>query len=137
MTPRDVIAGAERSVAQDLARSIREVLGEDLVGIYLSGSAATGGFDTDVSDLDLVAVTAAPADRIDLAGLKAMHGEFIRERLDWVDRIEAVYVGRVTLASFRTSTDSMAVISPGEPFHIRSDAPVRWLQNWYLIREDG
>jgi hypothetical protein len=29
------------------------------------------------------------------------------------------------------------VISPGEPFHVRDDRPVLWLQNWFLVREFG
>lgn len=128
---------SERRVAEALAASIQGMLGNDLVGIYLSGSMVTGGFDPGVSDLDLVVVTAIEADRIDLAGLERMHREFVQQRPDWSDRIEAVYIGHRTLRSFRTSTDRLAVISPGEPLHLRDDAAMLWLQNWYLIRETG
>ena len=31
----------------------------------------------------------------------------------------------------------MAVISPGEPFHLRAEPPIEWVQNWYLVRETG
>jgi hypothetical protein len=31
----------------------------------------------------------------------------------------------------------LAVISPGEPFHLRDDPVVAWVQNWYLVRETG
>jgi hypothetical protein len=41
------------------------------------------------------------------------------------------------LGSFRTSAARLAVISPGEPFHLRDERVVEWLQNWYLIRETG
>ena len=37
--------------------SIRGVLGERLVGLYLYGSLVTGDFDYDISDLDLLAAT--------------------------------------------------------------------------------
>jgi hypothetical protein len=47
------------------------------------------------------------------------------------------YVGRATLEAFRTSPGSLAVISPGEPFHVRDDRVAEWLQNWYLLRETG
>ncbi len=113
------------------------MLGDDLVGVYLCGSAVTGGFDPGVSDLDLVVVTTEPADRVDLRGLAVMHRMFVRRRPEWTDRVEAVYVGRNTLQSFRTSTDHLAVISPGEPFHVRDEAAALWLQNWYLMREAG
>jgi hypothetical protein len=28
-------------------------------------------------------------------------------------------------------------MSPGEPFHLRTERPIEWLQNWYLLREQG
>jgi hypothetical protein len=97
----------------------------------------SGGFDPGVSDVDLIAVTAADADRIDLVGLERMHGEVVDRHPEWMDRIEVVYVGRDALQSFRSSPSSLAVISPGEPFHLRDEPLIDWLQNWWLIRETG
>jgi hypothetical protein len=120
-----------------LTDAIRGVLGDDLVGLYLYGSAVTGGFDAGVSDLDLAAVTGPEVAALDLAGLERMHDRFEEERPEWSNRVEVVYIGQSTLASFRTSTGSLAAINPGEPFHIRDDRAVEWLQNWYLVRETG
>jgi hypothetical protein len=120
-----------------LVSEIQGVLGDDLVGLYLYGSAVTGGFDAAVSDLDLVAVTAHEIDEIDLSGLERMHDRFADQNPGWRSRIEVVYIGRATLASFRTSDGPLAVISPGEPFHVRDDRAAAWLQNWYLVREIG
>ena len=38
---------------------IQEILGEKLAGLYLFGSLALGDFDRGISDLDLLAATAA------------------------------------------------------------------------------
>ena len=127
----------EREPLDALLSGLREVLGEELVAVYLYGSFVTGGFDAGVSDLDLVAVTAEDPERIDLDGLERMHADLAAARPEWADRIEVVYVGREALASFRTSRGRLAVISPGEPFHVRDERPGAWLQNWYLIRETG
>ena len=124
-------------VLEDIAASIHTVLGGDLVAIYLYGSYVSGGFDPGVSDLDLVAVTSAEVEEIDLAGLEQMHDDLISRHPEWDDRIEVVYVGRVTLEAFRTSHGRLAVISPGEPFHVREDRAAEWVQNWYLARETG
>lgn len=124
------------SLLQTLVSNIRAVLGRDLVGIYLYGSAASGDFDPGVSDLDLVAVTTPEVEGIDLAGLDRMQLDIVRRNPAWSDRLEIVYIGRTTLRSFRTSGGSLAVISPGEPFHVVGDA-ADWLQNWYLVRETG
>jgi len=127
----------DEAVLRELVATVHGVLGGDLVGLYLYGSSVSGGYDAGVSDLDLVAVCAVEVERLDLAGLDQMHRDFVAARPDWADRIEVVYVGRDVLASFRTSRGRLAVVSPGEPFHLRDERPAAWLQNWYLVRESG
>ena len=117
--------------------AIHAVLGDELVGVYLYGSYVSGGFDPGVSDLDLVAVTSTEPEAIDLEGLGRVHDAFVSMNPDWTDRLEIVYISKAALSSFRTSAARLAVISPGEPFHLRDDRVVEWLQNWYLIRETG
>lgn len=121
---------------ETLVSDVRAVLDGDLVGIYLYGSGVSGGFDAGVSDLDLVVVTSAEVEAIDLAGLEQVQLDIVSRNPEWSDRLEIVYIGRTTLQSFRTSGGSLAVISPGEPFHVVGDV-ADWLQNWYLVRETG
>jgi predicted nucleotidyltransferase len=125
------------TLLDELVADVHDVLGADLVAIYLYGSYVSGGYDPGVSDLDLVAVVAAAVEAIDLAGLGRVHARFIERNPDWNDRLEIVYVGRDRLQSFRSSSGPLAVISPGEPFHLRDDPLIEWVQNWYLVRETG
>lgn len=125
------------TLLEGLVANVHAVLGDDLVGVYLYGSYVSGDFDPGASDIDLVAVTATEADAIDLEDLGRVHDEFVGAHPDWNDRLEIVYISRAALRSFRTSAARLAVISPGEPFHLRDDRVVEWLQNWYLIRETG
>jgi predicted nucleotidyltransferase len=122
---------------EGLVASVRAVLGDDLVGVHVYGSYVSGGFDPGVSDLDLVAVTSREPEELDLEGLGRIHHAFVRANPDWDDRLEIVYISRAALGSFRTSAARLAVISPGEPFHLRDERVFEWLQNWYLIRETG
>lgn len=126
-----------QSLLEELASDLQDAHGDDLIGIYVYGSYVSGGFDPGVSDLDLVTVTSRDADQLDLAGLGGTHVAFAARHPEWDDRIETVYVGLDTLRSFRTSRGRLAVISPGEPFHLRDDPVVAWVQNWYLVRETG
>jgi predicted nucleotidyltransferase len=121
----------------ELTASIQSVLGGDLLGVYLYGSYVSGGYVRGVSDLDLVAVTSAEVPAIDLAGLDRAHIAFVGRHPEWNDRVEIVYIGRADLWSFRTASGRLAVISPGEPFHVRDERVAEWLQNWYLVRETG
>jgi predicted nucleotidyltransferase len=125
------------SLLVELVAGIHDVLGDDLVGVYLYGSYVSGGFDSEVSDLDMVAVISPPVEGVDLAALDGVHKGLISRHPEWSDRVEVVYVGLAALQSFRTSPGPLAVISPGEPFHFRSEPPAEWVQNWYLVRETG
>lgn len=40
-----------------LVSEVRGVLGDDVVGLYVYGSAVMGGFDAEVSDIEFIAVT--------------------------------------------------------------------------------
>jgi hypothetical protein len=120
------------SLVPDLAGA----LGDDAIGIYLTGSAASAGYEPGTSDVDLVVVAARPAAELDLDALNRVHWATVERDSGWDDRLEIVYIGRTTLAAFRATTDELAVISPGEPFHLTG--PVSdWLQNWYLVATAG
>lgn len=58
-----------RTFAQRVADEIAAVLGTDLVGVYLHGSAALGSFNPDRSDIDLIVVVEQPADEARKAAL--------------------------------------------------------------------
>ncbi len=93
----------------ELVTAIRATLGDDLVGLYVYGSYLLGDFDLDASG-------------------------FVRAHPTWRNRLDIVYIGRDTLSTFRRGNGSFAVISPGEPFHLQTDAG-DWRQTWYLLRE--
>jgi len=121
--------------AEGLTAGLRSALGSDLVAVYLYGSTVVGGFVADVSDIDLLVVTQRDLDAALAERLEAFHSEFVECHPDWDDRLELVYVGLDTLANFRAG-GSLAVISPGEPFHLR-DGVELWISNFYLVRETG
>ena len=123
-------------VLAPLLTDLRGLLGDDLIGLYLYGSAVSGGFEPRVSDLDLVAIVRRSVADLDLSGLDRVHRKVVARDPDWSDRLEIVYVARGALAGGAGSPDLLAVISPGEPFHVTGPAS-GWLQNWYLARETG
>ena len=120
-----------------LCAGIKDVLDDDLIAVWLLGSSVTGGFDPEISDIDLVAVTSSSIDAVDLPALERLHHRIAGRYPDWDDRVEVVYVSSGALESFRTTVGGLAVISPGEPFHVRDDRLSEWLQTWYLVRETG
>jgi predicted nucleotidyltransferase len=121
-----------------LLADIRGILQERLVGLYLYGSLTTGDFVPDSSDIDLLAITSSQMTVAEFEALRAMHQDVARDNPGWEDRIEVAYLSAKPLSMFRSESGPIAIISPGEPFHMRDAEVLReWLQNWYVVREYG
>ncbi|TAK22541.1 MAG: DUF4111 domain-containing protein [Chloroflexota bacterium] len=119
-----------------LDSEIARVLGPRLVGLYLVGSLVTGDFDHHVSDIDLIAVAATEIPNDELTDLHRMHRAIAAAHPIWDNRVEVIYVTREALQTFRVERYTLAVVSPGEPFHTL-EAGTDWLINWYLLRTRG
>ena len=124
------------ALLERLAGEIRRNTNGSLVGLYMYGSLVTGDFDKDRSDIDLLAIVDRDVDGATFGRLDRMHARFVEEYPAWEDRIEVAYVTAAALKDFRTETSQIAVISPGEPFHLK-EAGKDWLLNWYVVREVG
>ncbi len=119
-----------------LLQQIRSILGDKLVGLYLYGSLVTGDFDYDISDIDLLAVTSYDLNPAEFDRLQQMHNDIAGQNKQWDNRIEVAYISAAALKTYKTHTSQIAIISPGEPFHIK-EAGKDWAINWYSVREKG
>ena len=108
-------------------------LGSELVGAYLYGSAASGGFDPAFSDLDVIVVTETTVDLLPFAPFAAIVERFQAREPDWAGRLDIVFVGRSTLAAFRAGGGPFVEISHEEPLELKRRAD-EWLETWYLAR---
>lgn len=124
------------SMLASIRDAIATVTASSLVGLYVFGSLASGDFDGNVSDIDMIAVlTDSPSKQL-ATRLGRMHAEFAEANPKWDDRIEVIYISKQGLANCRTDTTTVGVISPGEPFHV-VEAGRDWILNWYPARESG
>ena len=116
--------------------AIADTTGASLVGLYLYGSLATGDFEPDVSDIDVIAVlTDVPDERL-VWRLREMHASVAEASPEWDERIEVDYVSVRGLADCMTDTTTIARISPGEPMHV-VEAGRDFLLDWYPARQVG
>jgi hypothetical protein len=117
-----------RARVSELGELLREELGDELLGLYLFGSLAVGGFVPGHSDIDLLAVVESDVDERRLEKLERLHAAYAAEHPQWVERVEVGYVSRAVLQTLAgTPSGTIAVISPGEPLNIK---PVEW--DWVL-----
>ena len=131
-TPYDDV----NEIAAEVLVRLQTVLGSNLGGLYLFGSAAVGAFDRGVSDIDLLAVTLDALSDTQFEGLRAMHNALALDFPSWDDRIEAKYLSAAGLGAFRTASARMAAISPGEPFDWGEAGPGQ-VMIWYDVRQNG
>src|SRR5689334_19662460 len=122
-------------VLDRLLTKMKSILGEKLVGLYLYGSLASGDFDLDISDIDLLAATATDIDDREVAALQQMHREIAGKYDRWAVRIDVLYYSVRGLQTFKTQASKMGMIRI-QPF-LMVEAGDEWLMNWYLVRENG
>lgn len=123
-------------ILHTLRLQIQQTLGAQLVGLYLYGSLVTGDFDPAISDIDLLAVTSRQIGDETFERLDRMHSAFVAAHPAWNDRIEIAYLAQPALETFRSQRSTIAIISPGEPFHLKA-AGKDWLINWWVVRNYG
>ncbi len=126
------------ALLRQLLDDIRSILGDDLAGLYLSGSLAVGDFDPTSSDIDFVAVLSVPPDEATVTALKRMHDALGGEKGKGVQRLEGFYV---PLASLRQH-DPTVVPRPEVYFAEGTRFDVRrlrwdWVIECYVLQEHG
>ncbi len=97
---------------QELQTSIQAVLGERLVGLYLEGSLAAGGFDPS-SDIDFVAVTDQEVTPEQFAALQAMHDRLQALDTSWAIQLEGMYISRAALRRYDPANDTFPNLERG------------------------
>lgn len=83
-------------VLGQLRRGIEDVLGAQLVGLYLQGSFALGDYDQD-SDVDFIAVTEEAPTADDAETLAGMHERIFSLPSEWGRHLEGSYFSREQL----------------------------------------
>ena len=79
---------AVNAVLHLLQEEVREILGADLVGLYLYGSLSSGDFDPASSDIDFVVVTTGELSGDTLTVLRAMHARIAASGRPWTTKLE-------------------------------------------------
>src|SRR5688500_1270260 len=74
-----------------LRDGVADALGDRLVGLYLCGSLALGGFDRGSSDVDILVATTGRPPQPALERLAALHAA-LRAAGGWTARLEVVYL---------------------------------------------
>ena len=114
---------------------VGEALGDRLVGLYLHGSLALGGFYPPASDIDFHAATAGVLDDPAMERLGAMHAAFKAEG-GWLNRLEGVYLPLTALRGQDPAGGRLPTVGIDWDFHLGPSGPT-WVLDRWVTREHG
>jgi predicted nucleotidyltransferase len=106
-----------------------------IIGIYLFGSLAYGGFDKNRSDIDIVVITKILLKGLELETIKKIHKKLENINQKWSKRFEASYTPIDTLKENNPPKDPRPYY--GEIFYDEATYGNEWLINNYLLWNYG
>lgn len=132
VTPYDDV----NAVLDDVTREAVNILQDNLVGLYLTGSLSYGDFNRGSSDIDLVAIVQRPVSADELLQLQALHRKIEVQHPVWAARVEASYTPQYMLEN---------VLPPDEPrpyygggtFYPAAQYGNEWIINNYWLCHTG
>jgi len=129
-----------KEIVEMLLAGLQASLGEALIGMYLYGSLASGGFDRD-SDVDYVVVTAEEITEDQFAAIEALHNQIKKTMKVWcVDQLEGSYIPLEGLKRYDPQRALFVHIDRGPDEHLHrmqlDDEQISraWWGGWVLLR---
>jgi predicted nucleotidyltransferase len=122
-------------VLNELVSSIAGILRNTLIGVYLQGSFAVGGFDQH-SDVDFIVAVEDELSPAEVDALQVMHDQIYDLESAWAKHLEGSYFPREVLRRSSDRGRDLWYLNHGARSLIRSDHCNTILVRW-VVRERG
>lgn len=119
-----------------LSNSLADILGENLIGLYLFGSLTYGDFNLGRSDIDLVAMIHKPLDYRTIEQVKQLHQQIAKDCQAWSDRLECSYMPVDMLKTILPPKEPRPYYGGGV-FYEEAPYGNEWIINNFLLYEQG
>jgi predicted nucleotidyltransferase len=118
-----------------LLKGATQVLGNQLVGMYLYGSLSGGDFDPDSSDIDFLVVTTSTLPDKTIADLEIMHDRLWESGSKWAAKLEGSYIPKREIKRHNPRNGPCPTVNEGR-FYL--DTPGSdWIIQRHIVREQG
>jgi len=125
----------DRAVTRLLA-GLDDALGQDVVGVYLGGSLALGGFFPPASDVDVLVATARRLPDRAVGRLRRLHGALAAEG-GWAARLEVVYLPLAALRRFDPDDARRYPVGASDRRFLLGRQGATWVLDRWVVREHG
>lgn len=112
------------------------IFGNNLIGLYLTGSLSYSDFNPGSSDIDLVAILNKPATPDELKLVKQLHFQIEKQNKKWAKRIECSYIPSDMLKNILPPKTPRPYFGEGV-FYPEAAYGNEWLINNYLLYKQG
>jgi len=123
------------ALLQELLSSVRAILGDQFVGLYLYGSLSSGDFDPERSDIDFIVATKDEPSEKAFHELALMHERLAAGDSKWARKLEGAYIPLYSLRRYDPADPPHPFLNEGvfRIEHLGSD----WIIQRFVIREHG
>jgi predicted nucleotidyltransferase len=123
------------AVLQLLLTSVRAVLDNYFIGLYLYGSLASGDFDPGHSDIDFLVVTSEELTKNLISDLETMHTSIYESGLDWATKLEGSYVPIDAMRKYNPTGPAVPMTNKDKFLVARQD--IDWVINRHILYTSG
>ena len=118
-----------------LLKNVKEILGEQFIGMYLYGSLSSGDFNPETSDIDFLVVTRTILPEETITELEEMHNQTWATSLKRAGKLEGAYVPQALIRRHDPQGAGCPTINEGR-FYV---APLGsdWTIQRHVVREQG
>lgn len=122
-------------VIQLLADGLKDLLGDQLAGLYLTGSLTYGDFDKGSSDIDFLAVISSPLSEEQLETVKELHQQIGEAVPFWAKRLEGSYITTDMIKTKECPEEKRPYVNGGKINQYKYGS--EWTINLYALQETG
>jgi predicted nucleotidyltransferase len=118
-----------------LLRNVKEILGEQFIGMYLYGSLSSGDFNPETSDIDFLVVTKTTLPEKTVTSLEEIHNQTWATSLKRAGKLEGAYVPQALIRRHDPRGAACPTVNEGQ-FYV---APLGsdWIIQRHVVRVNG
>ncbi len=120
-----------------LGGGARQIAGQRLVALWLTGSLTYGDFDRGSSDIDYLAVLSRPLSPEQRSALEVLHEDIAARWPEWAKRIEGSWIPDAWLSRVSPPEEGRPYINGGAFWSPDPPYGNEWLINLHALREAG
>lgn len=122
-------------ILHELLTGTQSILGNNLIGMYLHGSLASGDFDPETSDIDFVVVISQKLDDETISALQNLHNRLQDSDSKWAKKLEGTYIPQKEFRRYNPDDGPFPCTNEGE-FYLAGHES-HWVLARHLLRESG